>query len=393
MGRTLRGVALAGVVVGALATASPALADGDETLGTPTIPIASGTDALVAGIGTQPFADEPVSFEVTVPAGATVKQVIAYWQGQYTPGLEPEGPDDAISVNGNAVTGSAIAEPVNPYFDELFETFRADITSLDLVDAGANTLTVADMHFATEIYQPSGNKGFGVLVIYDDRSGSTLVGVKDGQDYAYAGFAEPLDTTEPQTFSFSRSSRDRAASLGLLVGDTLDSDETPTVGNVITGRFDTGEAFSVVNQLQSSRGPDFDAENLPVTVPAGARSLTVQILSEGGDRPASLAWIASSLTVDTDTPPEEPEPCKPHWASKYKWLVWLKWWTKWLSHEYGDRHAAKYASYWGGADDGCKPGHDGCKNRKIGFWFGKHRSDCKPRYRRDGWNWLWRTRR
>ena len=30
-----------------------------------------------------------------------------------------------------------------------------------------------------------------------------LAGYVDGQDYAYAGFAAPLDTTRPQTFSFA----------------------------------------------------------------------------------------------------------------------------------------------------------------------------------------------
>jgi hypothetical protein len=389
MGRSWRRVAIAVALVGALATASPAMADGDERLGAPTIPVTTGTDALVAGIGTQPFADDPVSFEVSVPSGATVKQVLAYWQGQWTPGLEPEGPDDEITVNGSAVTGTAIAEPVNPYFGELFQTFRADITSLGLVDAGTNTLTVADMNFPTEVYEPSGNKGFGVLVIYSDGSGSALVGVRDGQDYVYEGFSEPLNTTVPQTFSFAQSSRDRAATLGLLVGDTLDSDEAPTVGNVITGEFDSGETFTIVNQLQSKRGPDFDAENLPITVPAGARSLTVQILSQGGDRPASMVWIAAALTVDTDTPPQEP--CKPHWASKLKWLLWLKWWKHWLADEYGHRHAAKYANFWGSED--CTPDEDDCRKRRAGFWFGAHWGDCKPKYDRYDWlKWLWRLR-
>jgi hypothetical protein len=373
---------MAGAMAAALAVAPPAFADGTETLGDPSIPIADGSDAIVAGVGMQTAVDAPRSFDVTVPAGATVEQVLAYWQGQITSGFGPDRPDDAVSVNGNAVTGSAVGFPTNPYLGELFYTYRADITALDLVDAGTNTLTVSDMNYVSQLYpESSGNKGFGVLVVYDDGSSSTLAGVKDGQDYAYAGFGPPHDTTVPQTINFAATTSDRAATLGLLVGDTLDHNEVPPVGSVIAGRFNTGQTFSIVNQLQSRQGAEFDAENLPVTVPAGATSLTVQILSEGGDRPASLVWIAASLSVDTATPPEEPEPCKPHWGSKYKLLIWIKWWKKWLSHEYGDKHAAKYASYFGGEnDDRCKPDEDNCKNRKGGFFFGKHWGHCKPDY-------------
>ena len=85
--------------------------------------------------------------------------------------------------------------------------------------------------------------------------------------HAYAGFDAPLDATRPQTFSFAAAGRDRAATLGLLIGDTLDYNETGVAGNVIAGRFSDGQAFTIVNQLQSRRGADFDAENLPVEAP------------------------------------------------------------------------------------------------------------------------------
>ncbi len=246
------------------------------------------------------------------------------------------------------------------------------------------------MNFVSELYSPSGNKGVGLLVVYSDGSRSRLAGYVDGQDYAYAGFHAPLDTTRPQTFSFAAASRDRAATLGLLVGDTLDYNETGVAGNVIAGRFSNGQTFTIVNQLQSRRGADFDAENLPVTVPAGATSLTVQILSEGGDNPASFAWVGAGLTLDDEAPPETP--CKPQWGSHYKWAIWVSWWKRWLAREYGQRNADRYASFWNGAGD-CKPPDDDCRDRARGFFFGQHWGDCKPRDVRRHWlQWLWRLR-
>jgi hypothetical protein len=73
-----------------------------------------------------------------------------------------------------------------------------------------------------------------------------------------------------------------------------------------------------VNQLQSHQGLEFDARNFPLTIPAGAPSLTVRLLSEGGDRPGSLLWILGSLTVEVEEPEPEPggEGCTPgYWKN------------------------------------------------------------------------------
>ena len=56
--------------------------------------------------------------------------------------------------------------------------------------------------------------------------------------------------------------------------------------------------------LGDAEGKEWDALSLPVTVPAGATTLTVQLLAEdsnvgplAGFLPASLVWIVSSLTL------------------------------------------------------------------------------------------------
>ena len=117
----------------------------------------------------------------------------------------------------------------------------------------------------------------------------------------------------------------------------------------------------------------------------------MQILSEGGDNPASFAWIGAGLTLDDEAPPETP--CKPQWGSRYKWAIWVSWWKHWLAREYGQRNADRYASFWNGSGE-CKPPDDDCRDRVRGFFFGKHWGDCKPRDVRRQWlTWLWRLHR
>jgi hypothetical protein len=313
--RRIARFALAGAVVLALTAAPASHADGTETLGTPSVPIADGSDLLVAGVGTEQHSGTPAPFSFTVPAGASIKQVLVYWQGQITAGGQP---DDVISLNGNSITGTLIGGPSNPFAQEQFYTYRADISTLDLVSTGDNTLTVSEMNFQSDLFYPTGNKGVGLAVIYDDGSPSTVADLNDGQDYAFAGFASPFDTTVAQTTTFAAATSPREATLGILAGGARGSDSVGVPGNVIVGEFDTGETFSLVNELQSNQGLEFDARNFPLTIPAGATSLTVRLLSQGGDRPGSLLWILGSLTVDVEEPEPEPggEGCTPgYWKN------------------------------------------------------------------------------
>ena len=73
-----------GLLALAFVVPSSALADGTETLGTPSVPVAAGTGALVAGVGTE--TSQPQSFSFTVPG--TPKQVLLYWTGQ---NIQPAG--------------------------------------------------------------------------------------------------------------------------------------------------------------------------------------------------------------------------------------------------------------------------------------------------------------
>lgn len=317
----------------ALGASATALADGTETLGPPSVPIASGTGVLVAGAGTQAFPNVPRSFSFNVPAGAVIDQVLLYWEGHWTDHAphwshtpQVDG-DDVISINGNVVTGTKIGGST-AFFQqfvgavdgtEMFVGYRADITALGLVSAGANTLTISQMlfesNFPTGFPFDQGNDGAGVLVIFDDGSQSAVVGVRDGHDLAFAGFAPPLDTTVPQTFTFLPAPSARAASLATLAGSVAGPDLAGVRGNILRLTFDVGAPVDIVNPWASNDGAEFDAVNSAVTVPAGASSMTVQALSQGGDFPASLSWIAASLSIE-NPPRDDGEGCTPgYWKN------------------------------------------------------------------------------
>jgi hypothetical protein len=354
-----------------------ALGDGTETLGPPSLPVANGSAALIAGVGMKDHPDTPASFTFQVPAGATVKQVLAYWHGHTTSSATPDRPDTNISLNNRSVDGKLIGGPSNFYLGELFWTYRADVTGLNLVSAGSNTVTVSDMHFESSALPPSGNEGAALVVIYDlPGSTSKLVGVRDGNDLAYAGFSGNFQRTVPQSFNFTASPKPRAASLGLLVGSAYGPLSEGVYGNVIKGTFNTGETFSIVNSLASNEGWQLDAANFPVTVPPNATSVSVEIRSEGGDTPGSITWTAATLSIDGDNTPPTEEPCTLG-GTNTKWQAWMQWWKTYLTAKFGVRYANKFMSYFDGGDCAASDG-DACQPRKTIFGFYWHRKDCQP---------------
>ena len=264
-------------------------ADGTETLGAPAgVTVADGTGVAVAGVGLGGHTGAPNqvgNFTVSVPAGATVEQVLLYWEGHFVGGTTP---DSTVTLNGNAVAGSQIGGSTLFFSDVYAAGFRADVTGLGLVGAGDTNLTVSglDNSFA--------NNGAGVVVIYDEGTTPASIGIRDGVDLAFAGFASPLDTTAPQTFTFPAAAAPRTASLGVMAGSV--EPNRPNAIVVTTG----GVTTTLTNPLFSAQGADFDAKTFDVTIPSGATSLTVQAQSvaDGSGRlPASLSWIVGTLSV------------------------------------------------------------------------------------------------
>lgn len=282
---TAGAIALAGILV----AAPPSGADGTETLGAPSVDVAAGSGFAIGGTGLHA---QPGTIAVAVPAGASVEQVLLYWEGD-NDGAAPA--DDTIVIEGTEVTGTLIGGETVFFSDVRFGAFRADITSLGLVAAGANSLQVSGL---TNTFR---NNGAGVAVIYDDGTTADLE-LRDGLDLAFVDFAAPLDTTAPQTYTFAAEAADRTATLSLFAASVEDGRPRP---NAIDVTID-GVTTRFTDVFTSIDGAEWDSVELSITVPAGATSLTAQALSVGDgtdNLPASFAWIMAGLTVPT-TPPE-----------------------------------------------------------------------------------------
>lgn len=287
-------------------------ADGTETLGPPSIPIAMGSGFVAAGTGLE---TQPGTITIDVPAGATVVQVLLYWVNEFH---GPGTGDNTVTVDGIPVAGDSIGGPTYFYYyngDVYVQSFRADITALGLVEAGGDTLAIDGL--AAEF-----GDGAGVLVIFDDGSGTADIQIRDGNDLAWIGFAPPLDGTEPQTFNFAAAAVDRAADLSMFFGSVAIDDFRPNSIEVTVG----GVTTIYSDLLGSNDGPQWDTVNLTVNIPAGADSLTVQAFSRDdnntGANPASLSWIGAGLSVPPPPPPGG-EGCTPGgWAGgnlDYRW--------------------------------------------------------------------------
>ena len=274
------------IVVGA--TIGISLADGTESLGAPSVSVASGSGVVAAGTG---MFTQPAIININVP-GSTVNQALLYWGDRL---FESSTPDDTIRVNGTEVTGTLIGGPTTPLPPSDVESFafRADITGF--VGTGANALTLDDLTVdGTE-------DGAGVLVIFDDGT-SADIQLVDGSDYANAGLnpAPPLSNTVPQTFNFAPEDSDRLAEIVLFVTDV-----TPGRTNRVDVSIDGGLAIQLDNPLASNDGARFDTLIIPVNILAGATSVTIEVISGGppGD-PSSLNWIMAALSLPTS--PEMP---------------------------------------------------------------------------------------
>jgi LPXTG-motif cell wall-anchored protein len=297
------GVASAFVV----ATAGPSLAEGDETLGPPAIDIADGTGIAAGGVGL--FNSGAGAIDVQVPAGATINQVLLYWEGHVLEGNEP---DDTIVVEGTDVTGTPLASAPQYFYEKggpvSSQAFRADITDLGLVAAGANTVDVSGLEFVRG--DDNVANGAGIIVIYDDGSGTTTIDLRDGVDLAFNNgpddFPPPRDTTVPQTYEFAPATVDRTATFTAFASSVYDDAGTvrPNAVKVTVG----GVESIIESPFTSADGGEWDTVQAEIAIPAGVSTVTVQALSvtdDEGNRPASLVWTVGALTV---SPVEEPEP-------------------------------------------------------------------------------------
>lgn len=260
--------------------------DGSEALGPPSVAIAAGS-GLAHG-GATLVGVESAGLTVTVPAGAQVRQVLLYWAG----GSVAVDGDDVIELDGIAVEGELIGGPT--WFYTLqgaayhFSAYRADVTGLGLVGPGSTTLTVSGFDFASGAADE--NSGASLLVIWDDGTPAGIQ-VRDGLDMAYFGFTGVLNNTVPQEFAVAAAQTDRLVELVLMAASV--GQERPTRVVVTT----SAGVQSFEDPMGGLDGAQWESIELPVLVPAGATSVTVELVSSPGYTPrgASLGWVGAAL--------------------------------------------------------------------------------------------------
>jgi hypothetical protein len=260
-----------------------------------------------------PTVTQPGTININVP-GTPVKAFL-YWEGQMETAVNGDA-DLMVELNGGGavpVNGTFIGgEPtkIAPIGDEWTTSFRADITGLAGWTSGANTVEVSGMDFNSRC-PDCRNDGASVVVLYDDGSDAGYVGIKEGNDLAFRDFAPPYDSTVPQTFTFPMDDAMRTAVLYIIAGSV----SYPDRPNVISVSFDGGPATDYPDLMGVAGGvghDDWDTVAIPLMIPAGVTSVTVELKSEQGagsiwpaeSLPASMVWVTGALYVE---PPEEDE--------------------------------------------------------------------------------------
>jgi hypothetical protein len=261
--------------------------DGSEVLGPPSVPVLGGSGLSQGGACLASVTSAEVV--VNVPAGAQVKQVFAYWAG----GALAEAGDGQIKLNGIPVQGQLIGGPIDfiwwlgPWY---FSAYRADVTDLNLVNAGANTLTVSE--FNDTIVPGDKNGGISVVAVWDDGTPADIA-LRDGMDTAFFGYTGVLEPTEPQVFTFEPASAARVADLVILAASV--GDHRPN-----RVRVTTSAGIQDFDNVLGGTGNDlWDSLSLPVDVPAGETSVTVELVSTYAQATlgATLGWTCAALSV------------------------------------------------------------------------------------------------
>jgi hypothetical protein len=248
---------------------------------------------------------QPGSITVDVPVGATVNQVLLYWEGFMATNTAG---DDTVTISnggpGQPVTGTLIGGPTFFFSGAYASTFRADITDLELITDGITTLQVSDMMFTAAA------NGAGIIVIFDDGSSDANIDVRDGSDLAFIGFAGPLQNTVPQTFSFTSSNKDRTAQVSLffaIVAGTISTGTIRPTAIELTTNGANGATTVLNNLLDSVSGEEWDSFTIAVDIPSKADSLTVQPFSVDNLGtsllPASFDWLAAGFSLEPEVPP------------------------------------------------------------------------------------------
>jgi len=283
---TLRSSVL--LVLAALITLAPAVrarAQTDVPLTGP--PFATfGPDHIALKLAGTGLPSQPASFDVTIPASATVVAAYLYVFGR-SPAADV---DEEILVNGSPVAAPTVAV-VNEVGDPLVaRAQRADVTAL--VAPGVTSFTIAG-------YNQTITRGAFVVAIYrDDAAPFQTIRLLEGNDFAFYAYTAPLGPdTEVGFITFPGLGHGRAGTMYLATidaeplprGDAIwglaaDAAVTPIPASLVGGvsgavALETDLLGKPVSSGGFSVGAQLDLVTIPLTIPASANYMAFQVES------------------------------------------------------------------------------------------------------------------
>lgn len=242
---------------------------------------------------------------LTVDVQGTVRFALLYWAGRQRPcDQEPAGSgpcqfvqpyrDQEITFDGTPITGTVIGteeQPVTGGGPILNIGYFADVTSLvSAKGVGNHTFTFADGNPGSNLWHLSGATLLVAYTLPGDNNWYRVL-IHDGLDFAFGPDPTPGDTrvTAPVTLNHGANGSARTADLWIVLGDgTPDRPDHVTISNNPTS----------FNALNGSDGPQWDTDVMPINIPAGVGSTTVQAVSAPNNQnPDSLLWQVLALRV------------------------------------------------------------------------------------------------
>lgn len=253
------------------------------------------------GAGTRSF---------TVNVGGNVRFALLYWAGRDLPC--PPGPggclvtpphkDQQMVFNGTPVTGTVIGTESQSATENGAVNnigYFADVTSLvSAAGPGVRTFTIVDGNLASNLFRLDGAL---LVVAYTDPASTVFyrVQVFDGLDFAFGNDLIPGGTREtvPVTFNHGAVPFARKGALTIVAGDATEAG---------SDRISVAGQADVVGCLDASAGSRWDADTIPVELPAGTASTATRLFSDPGSNPDSLLWTMAMLRVPIDAPGTPP---------------------------------------------------------------------------------------
>jgi len=253
--------------------------------------------------GLQNWGGGPVGYTVTI--NGPVRFALLYWAGRERPcTLDGSGTncpytqpykDQVVNFDGNPLTGTVIGDETQPASGGgpiLNIGYYADVTGIvSAAGTGTHTFTLSDGDGASNLWRLD---GASLIVAYRDSTNLATyrVMIHDGLDFAYGDDPTPGETqvTNPVVFNHGINFSNRSAELMLVAGDGEASrPDNTTISNNPT-------QFNILNQ---SQGPQWNTPMIPINIPSGVGTTTVQMNSApAGQNPDSLLWEVAALRVE-----------------------------------------------------------------------------------------------